>query len=218
MIFAAGRGTRMAPLTDARPKPLIDVAGRPLIDYAIDLARDAGVSTIVANTHYLPDALDAHLRQSQVTVVHEQTLLETGGGLQNALPMLGDGPVITLNSDVIWSGSNPITHLISEWRPKVMDALLVLVPKSSALAHAGNGDFEIDNEGRLRRGRANIFSGLQIINTDRLLQISEQVFSLNRVWDMIAAEGRLFGTVHDGGWCDVGRPESIALAERMLRV
>ena len=94
----------MAPLTDHVPKPLIEVAGRPLIDYALDLVADAGIGNVAVNTHYLPEALEAHLAGRPLHLIREQTLLDTGGGLRNALPVLGDGPVATLNSDSVWAG------------------------------------------------------------------------------------------------------------------
>ena len=218
MLFAAGRGTRMAPLTDTQPKPLVKVAGRSLADHALDVARGAGMGRIVANTHYLPDRLEAHLRAQGVQVVREAELLETGGGLRNALPLLGRGPVITLNSDAVWRGENPISAALATWHPDEMDALLVLIPPERATGHHGAGDFRRDGTGRLSRGQGYVYSGVQILKTGRLTEIADRAFSLNRVWDMMAADGRLFGEVYGGDWCDVGRPESVALAEAMLDV
>lgn len=218
MLFAAGRGTRMAPLTDDRPKPLVRVAGRPLVDHALGLVREAGLTRIVANTHYLPDRLEAHLQSAGVRVVREAELLDTGGGLRNVLPLLGEGPVITLNSDAVWRGANPIAAALRAWKPDVMDALLVLIAPERAIGHAGAGDFLCDDTGRLTRGAGMIYSGVQILKTDRLCEIADQVFSLNLLWDLLAASGRLFGLEYMGDWCDVGRPESIALAEAMLDV
>lgn len=218
MLFAAGRGTRMAPLTDDRPKPLVTVAGRPLIDHALGLVHDAGLTWVVANTHHLPDRLEAHLQDAGVQVIREPTLLDTGGGLRNALPLLGAGPVITLNSDAVWRGENPITAALEAWRPGEMDALLVLIPPERAMGHRGGGDFARDVGGRLTRAPGLVYSGVQVMKTQRLSEIPEQVFSLNLVWDMMAASGRLFGVEYSGAWCDVGQPESIALAEAMLDV
>ncbi len=105
MLFTAGFGTRMAPLTDHLPKPLIEVAGMPLLDHALQVARAAGVRHVVGNTHYLADLMEAALRDRGIAVVHEPVILETGGGLRNALPLLGPGPVMTLNSDSVWTGA-----------------------------------------------------------------------------------------------------------------
>ena len=116
MIFAAGRGTRMAPLTDTRPKPLIEVAGRALLDYALDIADVAGIDRIVVNTHYLAHQIEDYLSHCRVSISHEDTLLDTGGGLRAALPLLGDGPVLTLNSDAVWQGPNPLEILLETWQ------------------------------------------------------------------------------------------------------
>ncbi|MCR8724490.1 nucleotidyltransferase family protein [Frigidibacter sp. ROC022] len=216
MLFAAGLGRRMAPLTDTRPKPLIPVAGRPLIDHALALARDVGIGRVVVNTHYLAEMLAAHLADSGATLIHEPVLLETGGGLRNAVPLLGDGPVLTLNSDALWQGKNPLQSLISAWEPARMEALLLLCPKDRAVGHPGKGDFSIDAEGRLSRGGDLIYTGAQMTRTDRLSSVPDAAFSLNRVWDMMMESGSLYGTLHPGRWSDVGRPEGIALAEAML--
>lgn len=217
MLFAAGYGTRMAPLTDRMPKPLIRVAGKALLDHALDVVREVETGTIVANTHYLADQMSAALAQRGIRPVHEPVILETGGGLRNALPLLGGGPVMTLNTDSVWTGPNPARMLRAAWDPDCMDAMLVLVPVADAVGHPGQGDFTLDGHGRLIRGPGFVYSGLQVLKTDRLHDIPEDVFSLNRVWDMMQAEGRLYGVVHKGGWCDVGRPENIVLAEAMLK-
>lgn len=217
MLFAAGFGTRMGELTRTRPKPLVEVAGRPLLDHALDLAREAEIARIVANTHYLGAQIAAHLAGSDVAISDESgRILETGGGLRKALPLLGDGPVITLNTDAIWSGPNVITALQEAWDPERMSALLALVPCGRALGHAGQGDFRLLPDGQIARGKGYVYTGAQILNPAGIETISEEVFSLNLLWDRLLAAGRVYGLVYGGGWCDVGRPESIALAERML--
>ena len=217
MIFAAGLGTRMGALTANRPKPLIEVGGRPLIDQALHHAKGAGADPIVVNVHYKADQLRAHLAREPVRIADEtERLLETGGGLKAALPLLGPGPVWTLNSDAAWSGPNPLAALARAWAPG-MEALLLLIPRERALGHAGRGDFDLDATGRLARGTAFVYAGAQILRTEGLAEIPETVFSLNRLWDRAAARGGLFGLVHEGGWCDVGRPENLPLAEDLLR-
>ncbi len=218
MLFAAGRGTRMAPLTDHMAKPMVRVAGRPLVDHALDLVRGANIKRVFANTFYQPDALEAHVLTQGVTPIREAVLLETGGGLKQALTRLDRDVVLTLNTDAVWTGHNPIARLLKQWNPDHMDALLCLIPPDSALGHSGAGDFTCDTDGRLIRGPGYIYSGLQIIKTARLAEIKQQVFSLNLLWDMFIRQDRLFGMVHDGQWCDVGQPESITMAEDMLRV
>lgn len=217
MLFAAGFGTRMGELTRNRPKPLVEVAGRPLLDHALDLARAAGMGRIVANTHYLGAQIEAHLAGSEVLISDESDeILETGGGLRKALPLLGAGPVFTLNTDAIWTGPNVIQALRAAWDPSRMDALLALIPPENAVGHRGSGDFSCDPEGRLSRGPGYVYSGAQIVNPAGIEMIPGKSFSLNLLWDRMIAQGRLFGVVHPGGWCDVGRPESIPLAEAMM--
>ncbi len=217
MLFAAGFGTRMGALTAQQPKPMVPVAGRPLIDHALTLCHQAKLSRIVINLHYRGDQLRTHLANQDVMFSEEQPeVLETGGGLRKALPLLGEAPVFTLNSDAVWTGQNPLLQLAKAWDPARMDALLLLVPKPNAQGHTGNGDFLINDQGQLSRGAGAVYSGAQIIKTDMLASMPKGAFSLNLCWNEMQQQGRLFGTLHDGGWCDVGQPDSIALAENML--
>ena len=216
MIFAAGLGTRMRPLTDTRPKPLIPVGDRTLLDRAIALGRKAGAAPIVVNTHYLGGQIAAHLAGRDIAISDEPgTILDTGGGLRQALPLLGQGPVMTLNPDVVWTGPNPLAALNAAWRED-MYALLMLVPLDRASGRQGAGDFSLDAAGRISRRGDFVYGGAQIIRPDRLAEIPDRVFSLNRLWDLLIAEGRAHGIAHSGGWCDVGYPQAIPLAERML--
>ncbi|SFT96630.1 nucleotidyltransferase family protein [Sedimentitalea nanhaiensis] len=217
MLFAAGFGTRMGALTQDRPKPLIHVSGRPLIDYTLDLVHALKPTRIVANTHYLPDQIEAHLQPQGVTISTElPTILETGGGLKAALPLLGPGPVFTGNTDAIWRGPNPFRLVQQVWQPDRMDALLVCVPIAEAMGHGGHGDFIPNEDGRLTRGPGWIYGGVQIIKTDRLAEIPDRVFSLNRLWDLMLEDKRLFGLPYPGKWCDVGNPQGIGLAQSLL--
>ncbi|WP_343080452.1 nucleotidyltransferase family protein [Ostreiculturibacter nitratireducens] len=220
MLFAAGFGTRMAPLTDDRPKPLIKVGGRALIDHALALADESGVvARKVVNLHYLADQIRAHLSdRPDIALSHETPdILDTGGGLREAMPLLGAEHVMALNTDAVWTGPNPLAALAGAWDADRMDALLLLVPRERALGHTGKGDFAIDPEGRLTRSPGHVYTGAQILSTGVLRHVPDRVFSLNRVWDIAQSRGRLFGIIHEGGWCDVGRPDCIAIAETMLR-
>jgi len=220
MLFAAGFGTRMGALTADRPKPLIPVAGRPLIDHALDLVQAAGVLRVVVNVHYRPDQIVRHLRARDIAISDETArILDTGGGLRKALPLLGEGPVLTLNADAVWTGANPLTQLAAAWDPARMDALLLLLPVAQAAQPSGRSDFVLDADGRIGRagGRAGlVYLGAQIVATGGLAAIPDEVFSLNRLWDGMIAQGRAYGLVHRGGWCDVGHPGGIVLAEAML--
>ncbi|WP_419740600.1 nucleotidyltransferase family protein [Ruegeria sp.] len=217
MLFAAGFGTRMGALTKDRPKPLIEVAGRPLIDHALALVDAVHPSRVVANLHYHADQLQAHLAPKGILLSHETPeILETGGGLRAALPLLGTGPVFTMNTDAIWAGPNPLSLLQQSWDPDRMDALLMCVPIGQTIGHAGEGDFTADADGRITRGPGLVYGGVQILKTDGLRHIAEQAFSLNLLWNQMHDRNRLFALEYPGRWCDVGRPEGIVLAEGML--
>jgi N-acetyl-alpha-D-muramate 1-phosphate uridylyltransferase len=221
MVFAAGFGTRMGALTADRPKPLIPVAGRALIDHALETAQAAGAGRVVVNTHYMAEQIAAHLKGRGILISHEaQTILETGGGLHKALPLLGGGPVAILNSDGIWTGANPLVQLADAWDASRMDALLLLLPVSAATVQVAKGDFRLATDGRISRGAGgedHLYIGASILNPERLGGSDGEAFSLNRPWNDIIAAGRGFGILHRGGWCDVGRPEGIAAAEALLR-
>ncbi|WP_118857296.1 nucleotidyltransferase family protein [Sphingomonas mesophila] len=228
MVMAAGLGKRMRPLTDDRPKPMVELAGRPLIDHVLDRLRAAGVGKIVVNVHYLPEVLEAHLERSvsdlDVTISDERgVLLETGGGLVKAAPLIGCDPFLVVNSDNFWvdGPADALKLLASGWDDKRMDALLLLVPHARAGNHNGQGDFHMDRFGRLRRrGQARVapyvFTGIQMIAKRLLDGAPEGAFSTNILWDKAIAAGRCFGTVHQGLWFDVGSPRALKATERAL--
>jgi N-acetyl-alpha-D-muramate 1-phosphate uridylyltransferase len=220
MLFAAGFGTRMGELTRDRPKPLIEVAGRSLLDHALDVTERAGLDRRVINLHYQGDRIERHLAGQNIACSWErEEILDTGGGLRAALPLLDGNPVFTLNTDAVWSGQNALVELGDAWDEDRMDALLLLAPVALAEGHRGRGDFVMDAEGRITRadGREGlVYLGAQIIRTEQLADFPERAFSLNRLWDRMIAAGRAYGVIHDGGWCDVGRPEGIVTAEAML--
>ena len=222
MLFAAGLGTRMGDLVKDRPKPLVPVAGKPLIDHALAFADLPQIGAKVVNLHYHAPLLRDHLAGQDILFSDETDLLrETGGGLRHAMPLLGTSPVITMNTDAVWRGRNPIAHLIANWREE-MEALLLIIDQPHAAGHKGAGDFGRDASGRLHRGagtvKDKIYTGVQIIRTDLLGGIAQDAFSLNLIWDKMQESGGLYGTVYDGQWCDVGQPSSIPLAEAMLHV
>ncbi|MEM9869674.1 MAG: nucleotidyltransferase family protein [Pseudomonadota bacterium] len=217
MLFAAGFGTRMGALTAHRPKPLIDVAGQALIDHAMALAEDAGITRIVSNLHYRPEMLEAHLANRSVHTIRETPdILDTGGGLRNALPVLGSDTVMTLNSDAVWAGPNPLTQLIDAWDPTRMDALLLCVPMAQVHGRTGSGDFTLRPDGQIVRGPDAVYAGAHILKTARVHDMPDTAFSLNVVWNEMAEDQRLYGLRYEGHWCDVGHPGGIAEAEAML--
>jgi MurNAc alpha-1-phosphate uridylyltransferase len=228
MVMAAGLGKRMRPLTATRPKPLVEVAGKPLIDHVLDRLRAAGVERIVVNVHYLADAMEAHLaaRASDlgVTISDERSLLlETGGGLVQAAPMIAEDTFLVVNSDNLWvdGPADSLRLLASHWDEERMDALLLLIPHARASNSNGVGDFHMDAAGRLRRRGAGrvapfVFTGVQIVSKRLLRDAPGGAFSTNIFWDRAIAEGRCFGAVHQGLWFDVGTPPAIAATEAAL--
>lgn len=218
LLFAAGLGTRMGDMVADRPKPLIKVGGKTLIDHALDFTEIAPIRQRVVNLHYKADMIRDHLAGTDILFSDEtDQLLETGGGLQNALSLLGKSPVATMNTDAVWHGPNPLETITKAWRNE-MDALLLTVPRAQVSGHLGKGDFFHNEKGQLYRGPGDIYTGVQIIRTEALADITDAVFSMNTVWDQIAARGGLYGVHYDGQWCDVGQPSSIPLAEAMLHV
>jgi MurNAc alpha-1-phosphate uridylyltransferase len=223
MVMAAGLGTRMRPLTDTRPKALLPVAGQALVDHAIAHCRAAGLSPIVVNLHHHAAQMRAHLAGHDVRLSDESgQLLETGGGVRRALPLLGPDPFVVLNSDAIFTGPPPVTALLEGWDAARMDALLLLVPRTAALAYTRAGDFTLGADGRpARRGAAPeapfVYAGAQIIRPDAFADTPEGPFSTNLVWDRLLEAGRLFAVTHPGGWVDVGTPAGLAAAEALLR-
>jgi len=228
MVLAAGLGKRMRPLTATRPKPLIEVAGKPLLDHLFEKLRAAGVEKAVVNVHYLADAVEAHLAKNahglDVKISDERgLLLETGGGLVKAAPLIDCDPFLVVNSDNLWidGPADTLRLLASHWDGDRMDALLLLVPHARAENHGGMGDFHMDRTGRLRRRSRNrvapfVYTGIQMVSKRLLRDAPEGPFSTNILWDRAIEEGRCFGAVHQGLWFDVGTPTSIKATELFL--
>lgn len=227
MILAAGLGVRMRPLTLATPKPLIQVAGETLLDRHLDRVADWGIDEAVVNIHHLGEQIAEHVKKRtrpRVTISDERdALLDTGGGVARALPLLGEDPFFVLNSDVIWGdGPHPtFSRLWAACEPESADIVLLLQPTAKAHGYDGPGDFSLDADSRpARRGEARIapyvFAGVSLIHPRVFAAAPEGAFSLNRLFDAALAAGRLRGVAHDGAWYHVGTPEAIAATERLL--
>lgn len=228
MVLAAGFGTRMGKLTENCPKPLLRVAGRPLIDHALDMAAAAGIGRAVVNLHYHGALIRDHLaarHAPEIVFSEEPEILETGGGVANALPLLGGAPFAVLNSDAVFGGQgarNPLEILMAHWQPEQMDGLMLLTPIGKAHGYSRAGDFFLTDEGAApeRRGRAAeapfVFTGAQILSPAALRHAPEGAFSLNLIWDRLIAAGRLRAVSWAGEWVDVGRPQGLEAADRLL--
>ena len=228
MIMAAGKGTRMMPLTADRPKPLIEVGGVALLDHVLDHLRDAGIGKIVVNVHYRAEQVEQHLAGSaadlHVRISDERDVLrDTGGGLVHALPIISDDPFICVNADNWWTNAdeNAISRLMAAWDDDRMDVLMLLIPLELAFNSQGIGDFNMDADGRLSRRQGNapasyVWTGIQMLSKRLIVDPPADVFSTNVFWDRAIAEGRCMGIVHEGLWFDVGYPAAIAATEAKL--
>lgn len=225
MVLAAGFGKRMMPLTKTMPKPLVPFRGRPLIDHVLDRLSAAGISDAVVNVHYLAGELERHVKkrtQPNITISDERdALLDTGGGVTRALPLLGDAPFVIHNSDSVWEEGigNNLGHLLNQWNPERMDSLLLMALTSKSIGYDGSGDFVMDADGRLQRRQEArqapfVFAGVSIAHPRLFADAPEGAFSLNVLWDRAIDKDRLFGTRLDGTWMHIGTPQALADAER----
>ncbi|WP_255500715.1 N-acetylmuramate alpha-1-phosphate uridylyltransferase MurU [Caulobacter sp. 17J80-11] len=227
MVLAAGLGTRMRPLTNDRPKALVEVAGRTLIDHVLDRLADAGVEKAVVNVHWFADRLEGHLsgrtRPEIVISDERRQLLETGGGLKKARPLLGPDPVWVANIDSVWiDDGDALGELARMWDPEKMDACLLLARREASIGFEGAGDFFLADDGRLTfRGEAAsapfAYMGVHITKPGIVADQPKGPFSLTKVWRRLADEGRLYGRVLDGFWMHVGDPQARDAAEAKLK-
>ena len=229
MVLAAGVGSRMRPLTDDRPKALVEVGGRALIDHVLDRLGEAGVETAVVNVHHFADQLEAHLAgrtHPRVRIADERAgLLDSGGGIKHALPLLGEEPIWVANIDSLWMGGTtpPLELMKAAWDPALMDLLVLMVPRGHGIGFEGPRGFFRDAAGRITHSAddanpapfANI--GFQIMKPELLAGEPDGPFSILPIWWRLQAEGRIFGVVMDAFWMHVGDPAAREAAEARLR-
>jgi N-acetyl-alpha-D-muramate 1-phosphate uridylyltransferase len=216
------------PLTADRPKPLIEVAGVTLLDHVLDHLRAAGIRNVVINAHYRADQIEQHMAKAatdlNVAISDERNLLlDTGGGLIRALPLIHSDPFLCINADNWWSneGKNALVRLEEHWDETSMDVLMLLIPFAQANNTQGQGDFDVDRTGRLSRRLpgatgAFVWTGIQLLSRRLIVDPPSDMFSTNIFWDRAIEKGRCFGMVHDGLWFDVGYPAAIAATEQKL--
>jgi MurNAc alpha-1-phosphate uridylyltransferase len=227
MVLAAGFGKRLRPLTLTRPKPLVQIGGITMLDRTLAMAAGAGLRRAVVNAHYLADQIIAHCAGDTpldcVVSDESDAILDTGGGVVNALPLLGDKPFVIMNADTFWiDGPTPaLPAMIRAFDPSAMDMLLLLAPVSRTTGHSGSTDFTIDDAGRAHRAAGDpdgfVYAGAMIASPAIFAGETTRSHSLNLYFDRAIANGRLFGHVlHDGHWITVGTPEGLAQAEAKL--
>jgi N-acetyl-alpha-D-muramate 1-phosphate uridylyltransferase len=227
MVFAAGLGARMRPITDSLPKPLVKVAGKALIDHCLDRFAEAGVERAIVNVHWLADQIEAHLasRQRPAIVISDERaqLLDQGGGIRRALPLIGDAPFFLCNTDAFWieGPRSNLQRLAAAFDPERMDAALLVASSAGAVGVDWPGDFSFDAQGRLapredRHIAPFVYTGVGIIKPELFAGETRDIFRLAPFFFEAARKGRLYGQRLDGLWLHVGRPEAIAEAERAI--
>ncbi len=228
MVLAAGLGVRMRPITSDRPKPMVEVAGRTMIDRALDRIVAAGIPRAVVNVHYLADMLVEHLKTRNdldITISDEtEALLETGGGIAKALPLLGDAPFLVVNSDTIWidAWEDTLRRMAGRWNDADMDALLLMQPTIQAVGYDGRGDYQVGPDGRMTRRPESevapyVFTGVQMLHPRLFTDCPQGPFSMNLLYDKAEQAGRLFGLRHQGDWLHIGSAAGLAEAEAFLK-
>lgn len=226
IVLAAGLGQRMRPITDRLPKPLVAVGGMTMLDHALDRLAQAGIAEAVVNVHHLADRIEQHVAgraRPRILLSDERALLlETGGGVKKALPHLGEGPFLAMNSDSLWIEKGPpaLPALIDAWDAARMDMLLLLARRDASFGYDGPGDFSMDADGALARRAGEtapfIFAGVSIMTTALFADTPDGPFSLNLLFDRAIARGRLFGHALAGTWLHVGTPDAIAPANALF--
>ena len=227
MVFAAGLGVRMRPITDSLPKPLISVRGRALIDHCLDRLAENGVERAIVNVHWRADQIEAHLadRQSPKILISDERsrLLDQGGGIKRALPLIGGDPFLLCNTDAFWieGPRSNIRRLSQIYDPVEMDILLLVAPTAGAVGVDWPGDFTMSCEGRLmlrkpRQVAPFVNTGVGIVKPQLFEREAADVFRLAPFFHAAAEKERLYGVRLDGLWLHIGRPEAIAEAERAI--
>ena len=227
IVLAAGLGTRMRPAAMDKPKPLVPLARKPLIDHVLDRLDAAGVARAVVNVHHRADQIEQHLakRNSPEILISDERakLLDTGGGVRKALPLLGLDGFIVHNADSVWLESNGpnLRRLVEQWDPEHMDCLLMLALGAAAVGYQGPGDFSLGSDGRIRRRRELevvpfVYTGVQIMHPRAFKVTPDGPFSNNLVWNHAMLTGRAFGMRMDGLWMHVGAPDELTAAENVI--
>ena len=225
MVLAAGYGTRLKPLTERMPKPLVPVAGRPMIEYALDRLLAYGIEEVVVNvSHHKEQLLDylSAFKGLSFKISEEAEPLETGGGLKKALPLLGNEPVFTINSDIIWFDENEtaLERLARNWDGKKMDFLLLAQSKVKAVGHdKGEDHLFIKRENTIGWNEADapyIIAGIGILHPRVLQNAPGGKFSVKILWHEAMGKNRLYCLPHLGQWFQTGTIADIKKAEELF--
>jgi MurNAc alpha-1-phosphate uridylyltransferase len=207
MILAAGRGERLRPLTDHTPKPMVNVHGQPLLAHQIHWLNAAGISELVINLHHLGDQIEAcfgdgSAHGTSIRYSRETELLETGGGIVNALPLLGDEPFLILNGDIFTDFPFETLAPLPGWA----DIHLVVTPRPE---FRDQGDFEVTDGRVTARGNSFVYCGIAIVNPSIFAGDRAEPFSLRERFFEAIDRGRLSAQIWDGYWIDIGTRQQL---------
>ncbi len=201
MILAAGKGTRMQPLTLKNPKPLIKIGKYSLLEKGINLLIDHGIEEIVINVHYLSHQIEDFILSKnykiKIIISNEiEALLDTGGGAFKGTEVFNDEPFIILNPDTLWN-KNYLSELklLEEMYFKTKKTCLLLVNKTLSFDPTFIGDFNLKSDKYVFRDKDNqyIYTGLQVLDRSAFDFIEKKIFSMNLVWDRLILSNNLYG-------------------------
>lgn len=224
-ILAAGFGTRLKPYTDDRPKPLVEINGKSILMRALDHLEEAGVKEVVINTHYMAEKITDHLKSRtspHIHFSHEDEILETGGGMKKALHYFGEEPFYAINGDALWtSHSNALHQLYKNWDESKMDSIILLQDVSKMSLTKGIGDYDLDANQKVARSESQtgryMFTGIRLHCSKMFKNTPDGAFSYLQCMDRAQAQGRLYGTVHDGSWYHISTPKDLEDTDALFR-
>ncbi len=229
MIFAAGFGKRMLPLSEKIPKPLLSIKKKPLIFYIIEELISLNFKNIVVNCHHLPNQIIDRLKifSPLVTVTVEKKILDTGGGISRAIKMNYfknlDQPILLINGDIFWTKAkeSPIKNIIKNWNQKKMDLLVSIKKIEDFYGYKGKGDLEVLEKGKklskikFYTGKDFVFTGLQIIKPKLITDIKKEKFSMREVF--FSEKKIIYGTVDENEWYHISTPNDLKLINKNFK-
>ena len=218
-ILSAGKGTRLRPYTDTKPKPMVEVWGKPILEHSVEKLRDFGITKIIMNLHYLGDIIEKYFdtqHYPEVVFSKENDLLDTGGGVKKARHLLKNDAYFLINGDAFWTDSandSALNRLANQWDSEKMDILILLQPVANMTLTKGIGDYDIDPQGRAIRSHDKtgqyMFGGIRIAKSNLTDTHQEDVFSFLKLMDAAQNKGTLYGLVHDADWHHISTPEDL---------
>ena len=224
MILAAGFGKRMLPLTKNLPKPLIKINQTTLLDHSINFLKKLGCNQIIINTHYQNKKIENFIKEKNkgdfIQTIYEKEILDTGGGVKNALPYFKNNNIVVINSDVYWQEKNleDAKNLLTKFSKNLSPILLLVEKKKAHGILNKHGDF-ILNEDRIVRYKSGnsviFFSGLQIFDSKILNEYNQKKFSFNIVWDDLIKKNILSGMLMQSNWYHVGDIHGLRIAKEI---